>query len=95
MAPFPALDDCNSSADGFTMGGLPIDWVFTTERSTWDVRARHEVSSQNLRFNETLPMKAHTVLKIFGRTNNFARDYGETELKVEKTKQNASYPWKS
>ena len=40
-------------------------------------------------------MKAHTVLKIFGRTNNFARDYGETELKVEKTKQNASFPWKS
>ena len=34
---FPRMDDCNSSADGFTMGGLPIDWVFTTERSTWDV----------------------------------------------------------
>ena len=42
---FPRMDDCNSSADGFTMGGLPIDWVFTTERSTWDVLARHEVSS--------------------------------------------------
>ena len=44
-ATFPRMDDCNSNADGFTMGGLPIDWVFTTERSTWDVWARHEVSS--------------------------------------------------
>ena len=31
-------------------------------------------------------MKAHMVLKIFGRTKSFAGDYGEAELKVEKTK---------
>ena len=34
------------------------------------------------------------VLKIFGRTNSFAGDYGEAELKVAKTKQNASFPCK-